>query len=147
MESLWEKQTSVVIFFRRWGCVFCRLWAHDLKEISPILKENNVRLVGVGPENIGVEEFVAGNFFDGGIANFCHFSSDLLILLHFFLELFIDTEKKTYNGLGFKRFNWLSVIAALFTKVSRDAISRVSNILSKLRCTERIIHSIEMLSS
>jgi prostamide/prostaglandin F2alpha synthase len=73
MESLWEKQTSVVIFFRRWGCVFCRLWAHDLKEISPILKENNVRLVGVGPENIGVEEFVAGNFFDGGNANFCLF--------------------------------------------------------------------------
>lgn len=66
MESLWEKQTSVVIFFRRWGCVFCRLWAHELKEISPILKENNVRLVGVGPEDIGVEEFVAGNFFDGG---------------------------------------------------------------------------------
>jgi prostamide/prostaglandin F2alpha synthase len=129
MESLWEKQTSVVIFFRRWGCVFCRLWAHDLKEISPILKENNVRLVGVGPENIGVEEFVAGNFFDGGIANSIVVIFPSIDGFDAFLELFIDTEKKTYNGLGFKRFNWFSVIAALFTKVSRDAISRVSNII------------------
>ncbi|CAB3364056.1 Hypothetical predicted protein [Cloeon dipterum] len=104
MSSVWEKQTSVIIFFRRWGCVFCRLWAHDLKQISPLLKENNVRLVGVGPENIGVEDFVAGEFFDG--------------------ELFIDTDKKSYSGLGFKRFNWISVIAALFTRESRDAISR-----------------------
>jgi len=66
MENLWEKQTSVVIFFRRWGCIFCRLWANDLKEISPLLRENNVRLVGVGPEDVGIQDFQDGKFFDGG---------------------------------------------------------------------------------
>jgi prostamide/prostaglandin F2alpha synthase len=73
METLWEKQPTVIIFFRRWGCLFCRLWANDLKEITPILKENNVRLVGVGPEDIGVEDFVAGKFFDGG-ASLCQYA-------------------------------------------------------------------------
>ncbi|XP_059470150.1 prostamide/prostaglandin F synthase-like [Neocloeon triangulifer] len=104
MSTLWETQPTVVVFFRRWGCLFCRLWAHDLKQIAPILKENNVRLVGVGPEDIGVEDFVAGKFFDG--------------------ELYIDTEKKSYNGLGFKRFNWFSVMASLITKTARDAMGR-----------------------
>ena len=34
--------------------------------MQPIFKENNVRLVGVGLESIGVEEFIEGKFFDGG---------------------------------------------------------------------------------
>ncbi|KAF4529682.1 hypothetical protein B566_EDAN010768 [Ephemera danica] len=104
MESLWKNETCVIIFFRRWGCLFCRLWAHDLKEISPILKQNNIRLIGVGPEEIGIQDFTEGKYFDG--------------------ELYIDTEKKTYNGLGFKRFSYLSILWALLTKTSRDAISR-----------------------
>ena len=33
---------------------------------QPLIKENNVRLVGVGLESIGVEEFIEGKFFDGG---------------------------------------------------------------------------------
>ena len=40
-------------------------------------------MIGVGVEELGVEEFVEGKFFDG--------------------ELYIDTQKKSYQDLGFKR--------------------------------------------
>lgn len=66
LESLWKEKSCVIIFFRRWGCLFCRQWAKDLGQISNILNNNNIRLIGVGPEELGVEEFRDGKFFDGG---------------------------------------------------------------------------------
>ena len=50
-------------------------------------------LIGVGLEEFGVEEFVAGKFFDG--------------------ELFLDTQKKSYEAMGFKRFGFLAAIPEL----------------------------------
>lgn len=104
MSSLWATQPLVAIFFRRWGCIFCRLWAKEVSKIAPQLKKNGVRLVGVGVEDIGVREFGDGKFFDG--------------------ELFVDVEKKTYKFLSFKRFSLFSVLAALFTSESRAAIAK-----------------------
>lgn len=34
--------------------------------MKPILDRHNVRFIGVGVEELGVEEFVSGKFFDGG---------------------------------------------------------------------------------
>ncbi|KAG8233014.1 hypothetical protein J437_LFUL013683 [Ladona fulva] len=81
-----------------------RLWAKDVSAIAPQLKENHVRFVGVGVEELGIEDFVKGNFFSG--------------------ELFIDTDKKTYSDLGFKRFNIFTVMKDLLSSISRSAISR-----------------------
>jgi len=63
-----------------------------------------VRLVGIGLEELGVEEFVAGNFFDG--------------------ELFLDSQKKSYEAMGFKRFGYLASIPELLKKLTRDASGR-----------------------
>lgn len=104
LKSFWEKQTSVIIFFRRWGCMFCRMWAVEVSEIQPILKKHNVSLIGVGVEEFGFQEFKDGQFFNG--------------------DLYIDTERATYNALGFKRFNLLSVLASLTWKESRLAIGK-----------------------
>ncbi|XP_049944580.1 prostamide/prostaglandin F synthase-like [Schistocerca serialis cubense] len=104
MSSLWATQPLVAIFFRRWGCIFCRLWAKEVSKIAPQLQKNGVRLIGVGVEDIGVQEFSDGKFFDG--------------------ELFVDVEKKTYKFLSFKRFSMFSVLAALFTSESRAAIAK-----------------------
>ena len=43
----------------------------------PQLRERNVRLIGVGLEEMGAKEFVLGGFFKGG-------------------ELFIDTEVRVF---------------------------------------------------
>lgn len=55
-------------------------------------------------EELGLEEFQQGQFFAG--------------------ELFIDAKKETYKLLGFKRFNFFSVIGSLFAKKARDAYSK-----------------------
>ncbi|XP_068624505.1 prostamide/prostaglandin F synthase-like [Battus philenor] len=104
LKSFWQDQDAAVIFFRRWGCMFCRLWAKELSEIAPVLKKNNIRLVGVGVENAGSKEFLDGKFFDG--------------------ELYHVEDLSTYQNLGFKRFNVVSIITSLFWKESREAIAK-----------------------
>lgn len=47
--------------------MFCRLAAQDLSLLSPRLSRENIRLVGVGLEQLGVEEFVEKKFWAGGI--------------------------------------------------------------------------------
>ncbi|XP_054719294.1 prostamide/prostaglandin F synthase-like, partial [Uloborus diversus] len=94
---------------------FCRLAAKQLSEIKPQLDANNVRLVGIGVEELGVKEFIEGNFFAG--------------------DLFIDVEKKCYKDLKYKRYGMLSLVPALFAKTSRDAVSesKASNLGGDLK--------------
>lgn len=105
-ESLWRERACVVTFLRRFGWSLCRLGAKELSDIKPLLDEHNVRLVGIGLEELGVEDFVAGNFFDG--------------------ELFLDTQQKSYEAMGFKRFGKLASIPELIKKITRDESSRAS---------------------
>ena len=44
----------------------CRLWSTELSSVKPQLDAHNVRLCGVGLEELGLEEFQQGNFFTGG---------------------------------------------------------------------------------
>lgn len=64
--SFWENQVCVIHFLRRFGWPLCRLGAKQLSAIKPQLDANNVRLVGVGVEELGVEEFVQGKYWSGG---------------------------------------------------------------------------------
>lgn len=66
MKSLWEDQDCVIVFFRRFGWLFCRLAAKQLSDIKPQLDAHNVRLVGIGVEELGAEEFIEGKYFSGG---------------------------------------------------------------------------------
>lgn len=43
-------------------------------------------------------------------------------------ELYIDEKKKCYEDLGYKRFNFVSIWAALVSAISRRTLSNVSNI-------------------
>ncbi|CAH2061823.1 unnamed protein product, partial [Iphiclides podalirius] len=104
LKSIWQEQDAVVIFFRRWGCMLCRLWAKELSEIAPVLRKHNIRLVGVGVEGAGSKEFLESKFFDG--------------------ELYHVEDISTYQKLGFKRFNVVSIITSLFWKQSREAIAK-----------------------
>lgn len=72
--------------------------------MKPRLDEANVRLVAVGLEELGVEEFVQGGFFKG--------------------ELFIDSGKDCYKKLGFRRMNVLTAIGSLFGKKTRETSSK-----------------------
>lgn len=56
----------MILFLRRWGCLYCRLWAKEVSQIAQTLRENKIRLIGVGPEELGVKEFEEGKHLDGG---------------------------------------------------------------------------------
>ena len=62
----------------------------------PQLKKHNVRLIGVGPELLGLQDFLEGKFFDG--------------------ELFVDESKESYEKLGFDRMSLLEVLPAIFSR-------------------------------
>ena len=66
MDSLWQDTPCVLFFMRRFGWVFCRLGAKELSAIYPHLVEAKVRLIGIGLEELGVQEFINGKYFDGG---------------------------------------------------------------------------------
>lgn len=69
MSSFWSEGGCVLFFMRRFGWMFCRVAAKELSALAPHLAKANVRLIGIGLEELGVEEFIEGKFFDGG--KFC----------------------------------------------------------------------------
>merc|ERR1711892_64906 len=82
---------------------FCRLAAKEISSILPQLKKNNVRLIGVGLEPLGLEQFLEGNFFDG--------------------EPFVDEEKQSFKKLGFGTMSILELFPALFSKKGLGALT------------------------
>jgi len=73
----------------------------------PQLKEHNVRLVGVGLEPLGLEEFLEGNFFAG--------------------ELFVDEKRESFQKLGFKKLSFLPMLPALFSRKWKEAKARADS--------------------
>jgi len=88
--------------------VYCRLGAQEISAIKPLLDQHDTRLVGVGLEKFGVEEFIAGNFFNG--------------------DLFVDVGKKSYLDLGFKSTGWLGLIPAILGRIARAAQNRIKGL-------------------
>jgi len=78
--------------------------AKEISSLLPQLKEHNVRLIGIGLEPIGVEEFIEGKFFDG--------------------ELFVDDKKESYQKLGLKRVGLLSLIPTVISRKFREAFNK-----------------------
>ncbi|XP_045533060.1 prostamide/prostaglandin F synthase-like isoform X1 [Pieris brassicae] len=104
LKNFWQDQNVAIVFFRRWGCIFCRLWAKELDDIARVLKNNNIRFIGVGVEEAGSKEFIDGKYFDG--------------------ELYYAQDRSIYQKLGFKRFNVVTILTSLLWKQSREAIAK-----------------------
>lgn len=83
LRSLWQEQACVVVGLRRFGCIVCRWIARDLSSLKGLLDLHGVRLVGVGPEARGLQEFLDGGYFSGGACDaapplpFPHYSGHL----------------------------------------------------------------------
>ncbi|XP_005545060.4 prostamide/prostaglandin F synthase isoform X7 [Macaca fascicularis] len=104
LRSLWRDRACVVAGLRRFGCVVCRWIAQDLSGLAGLLEQHGVRLVGVGPEALGLQEFLDGGYFAG--------------------ELYLDESKQLYKELGFKRYNSLSILPVALGKPVRDVAAK-----------------------
>ncbi|KAG3281961.1 hypothetical protein H1C71_032568, partial [Ictidomys tridecemlineatus] len=104
LRSLWQEQACVVAGLRRFGCMVCRWIARDLSNLQGVLDQHGVRLLGVGPETLGLQEFLNGGYFSG--------------------ELYLDESKQFYKELGFKRYNSLSILPAALGKPVRDVAAK-----------------------
>lgn len=106
LKSLWQDQPVVLFFLRRFGCQICRWMASEISKLEPDLTASGVSLVGIGPEELGLQEFKDGGFFKGAI--------------------YVDEKKKCYKDLGFKRYTALSVVPAALGKKVRDISSKAN---------------------
>ncbi|XP_008317864.1 prostamide/prostaglandin F synthase [Cynoglossus semilaevis] len=104
LQSLWAEQPVVLFFLRRFGCQVCRWMASEISRLEPELRASGVALVGVGPEEFGLQEFRDGGFFSGSI--------------------YVDEQKKSYKDLGFKRYTALTVVPAALGKKVRDVSAK-----------------------
>lgn len=55
----------VLFFLRRFGCQVCRWMASEISKLESDLTASGVALVGIGPEEFGLEEFKEKGFFKG----------------------------------------------------------------------------------
>ncbi|XP_017306033.1 prostamide/prostaglandin F synthase isoform X2 [Ictalurus punctatus] len=85
----------------------CRWAAAEVSKLEKDLRENGVALIGIGPEETGLQEFKDGGFFKG--------------------EIYIDEKKQCYKELGFKRYNAINVLPAALGKKVREIASKASN--------------------
>jgi len=104
IKSFWKDSRVLIIFLRRFGWQLCRLGAQQISQLKPQLDANKVKLVGVGLEELGLDEFVKGGFFKG--------------------ELYLDQGKDCYKKLGFKRLNVFNMLPSLFGKKTRETLSK-----------------------
>lgn len=104
LESLWKANTCVIIFFRRWGCLYCRLWAKEISDIAQTLRDHNIRLIGIGPEETGAQEFYDNKYFDG--------------------DVYTDINKEVYSKIGFKRYNYFSILFYIMSREGRSAYKK-----------------------
>lgn len=77
----------------------------EISKLVPVLNQNNVRLLAVGLEEFGYEEFVQGNYFTG--------------------DLYIDIDEASYKQIGYKKYGTIGVLMSLLQKPARDAIAKV----------------------
>jgi prostamide/prostaglandin F2alpha synthase len=69
-----------------------------------LLKARDIRLIGVGLEEEGVDEFLEGKYFAG--------------------EVYVDPKKEQYRALAFKQFNICNIWGVIFSKVGRAMIRK-----------------------
>uniref|UniRef100_A0A7M4FZ88 Peroxiredoxin like 2B n=1 Tax=Crocodylus porosus TaxID=8502 RepID=A0A7M4FZ88_CROPO len=56
----------VALAMELFGCQVCCWIAQDASKLKMLLDSHNAGLSGVGPESVGLKEFIDGNYFNGG---------------------------------------------------------------------------------
>ncbi|KAI9297352.1 hypothetical protein K502DRAFT_340274 [Neoconidiobolus thromboides FSU 785] len=94
LNSAWDHQKVLFKIFRRFGCPLCRLEAKVLSNYKKEFEKLNVRVIGIGFDELGLKEWTENKFWD--------------------YELYMDKPRTLYKYLNFNRHNYWSGIVTLF---------------------------------
>jgi len=83
--------------------MLCRTLCKNLSEIAPTIKNAGFRLCAVGPERLGVEQFLNGKFFDG--------------------EVYVDEGRHLYKAIGARRLSFVPALIKLANSSTRQLIN------------------------
>ncbi|KAJ7529232.1 hypothetical protein O6H91_15G039300 [Diphasiastrum complanatum] len=112
--SLWESQTVVLHILRRFGCRLCRANALELSKIVPDLESQNIRVIAVGLERLGMEEFLKGGFWK--------------------YELYLDEGKKLHQALNLKSLGVFKTLNMILTdKEVKTALQKTKEVPGDLK--------------
>ncbi|XP_067826374.1 prostamide/prostaglandin F synthase [Heptranchias perlo] len=106
LKSLWQEHVSVIFFLRRFGCQVCRWTAKEISKLKEVFEQNDIHLVGVAPEELGMKDFIEGQYFKG--------------------DLYIDEKKQCYKDLGFKRYNTFNLLPAALGQKVRQVVTQAN---------------------
>ncbi|CAI5486573.1 unnamed protein product, partial [Closterium sp. Naga37s-1] len=111
--SFWESQPVVIHFLRRFGCRICRGGAMDMSRAIPHLHNAGVRVVAIGLDHLGMDEFIDGGYWKG--------------------ELYIDDGKRAYRALQLKSISlWQVAYQLLFDKTVKKSLGDTANVKGDL---------------
>ncbi|CAI5493174.1 unnamed protein product [Closterium sp. Naga37s-1] len=111
--GFWESQPVVIHFLRRFGCRICRGGAMEMSRAIPHLHNAGVRVVAIGLEHLGLDEFVDGGYWKG--------------------ELYIDDGKRAYSALQLKSISlWQVAYQLLFDKTVKKSLGDTANVKGDL---------------
>ncbi|EUB63581.1 hypothetical protein EGR_01663 [Echinococcus granulosus] len=115
VKSFWDGTPCVIALLRRFGCAFCRLHALELSRFQSAFQAKGVRLIGIGHDTEGVEEFREGQFFSG--------------------ELYLDEKKETYAVLGCGSVGLVPGMFSLIQSAGRNLIreTKGKNVVGNLK--------------
>ncbi|GJP31769.1 hypothetical protein CLOM_g14977 [Closterium sp. NIES-68] len=111
--SFWQTQPVLIHFLRRFGCRICRGGAMDMSRAIPHLQKAGVRVVAIGLDHLGLDEFVDGGYWKG--------------------ELYIDDGKRAYQALELKSISyWQVAYQLLFDKTVKKSLGDTANVKGDL---------------
>lgn len=100
VSEMWNKKTVILKVLRRFGCPLCRYESRLLSELKPDFDDLDVRLIAIGCENIGFDEFLYGGYWNW--------------------EIYVDEERSVYTALGLN--------SATVGEVIKDSVSLATRI-------------------
>lgn len=108
LSTFWNDQPVLIHVLRRFGCQLCRGGAVEMGKIFPDLEAHGVRIIGIGIEKVGLEDFQKGGFWKG--------------------ELYIDNGKKIHKALNIQKVGILSSVKMMVSNKSvKDAIKKTKD--------------------
>ncbi|KAJ9052756.1 hypothetical protein DSO57_1031034, partial [Entomophthora muscae] len=102
ISNFWKKQTVVLKVLRRFGCPLCRYESRLLSELKPEFDALDIKLIAIGFENVGLEDFLSGEYWDW--------------------EILVDNERSVHIALDLKKVPVSAGLKDLMSSATRAAI-------------------------